>query len=145
MRIEEEVEIAAPPETVYDLISDIDRLGDWVSIHQWAESPESGELKRGDELTQCLKLAGRPFKVRWTVVESDRPHRLVWEGRGPVRSKAMVLNELTPTEKGTRFTYTNEYELPGGPVGRMAAPMVKRVTSGELEKSLQRLKRLLEK
>jgi len=144
MKIEAQVEIAAPPAEVYDLVADIDRIADWVSIHQWAESATNGELTRGDELTQCLKLAGRPFKVRWTVVESDRPNRLVWEGRGPVRSKAKVVNELTPTDRGTRFTYTNEYELPGGPLGRMAGPMVKRVTRGELEKSLQSLKALLE-
>lgn len=144
MKIEANVEIAAPPAEVYDLVADIDRIPDWVSIHQWAESTTNGELKRGDELTQCLKLAGRPFKVRWTVVESDRPNRLVWEGRGPVRSKAKVVNALTPTDLGTRFTYTNEYELPGGALGRMAGPMVKRVTRGELEKSLQSLKALLE-
>jgi len=144
MKVEEHVEIAAPPSEVYDLISDIDRLGDWVSIHQWAESPEHGELKQGDELTQCLKLAGRPFKVRWKVVESDRPNRLVWEGRGPVRSKAKVVNKLTPTDGGTRFSYSNEFDLPGGALGRLAGPVVKRATGGELEKSLKQLKSLLE-
>ena len=144
MKVQEEIDIAAAPAEVYDLIADIDRLDEWVSIHQWAESSSDGELKSGDELTQCLKLAGRSFKVRWKVVESDRPHRLVWEGRGPVRSKAKVVNELTSTEKGTRFSYTNEFDLPGGAVGRMAGPMVKRVTGGELETSLKRLKALLE-
>ena len=144
MKVEAEVEIAATPTKVYDVISDIDRLGEWVSIHQWAESAESGELERGHELTQCLKLAGRPFKVRWKVVESDRPNRLVWEGRGPVRSKAKVVNELTETANGTRFTYCNEYELPGGALGRMAGPMITRVTGGELRKSLKTLKSILE-
>ena len=144
MKVEEQVEIAATPAKVYDFISDIDRLGEWVSIHQWAESREKGELEAGDELTQCLKLAGRPFKVRWKVVESDRPNRLVWEGRGPVRSKAKVVNELTETNTGTRFTYSNEYELPGGALGRMAGPMVTRVTGGELRRSLKTLKSILE-
>lgn len=145
MKVEEHVEIAAPPSEVYDLISDVDRLGDWVSIHEWAESSSQGELKKGDELTQSLKLAGRPFTVHWKVVESDRPNRLVWEGRGPVRSKAKVVNELTATDKGTHFSYTNEFDLPGGPLGRVAGPMVKKVTGGELETSLARLKALLER
>ena len=144
MRVEEHIEIGASPTAVYDLISHVGRLGEWVSIHQWAESSATGELKKGDELTQCLKLAGRPFKVKWKVVESERPNRLVWEGRGPVRSKAKVVNELKSTNKGTRFSYTNEFELPGGPLGRMAGPMVKRVTGGELEKSLKQLKSILE-
>lgn len=144
MKVEAQIEIEASPEVVYDFIADLDRLAEWVSIHQWAERKGSGDLERGDELTQCLKLAGRPFEVRWKVVESDRPKRLAWDGQGPVRSKAKVVNELTPTEKGTQFSYSNEYELPGGPFGRMAGPMVKRVTGGEIEKSLKKLKSLLE-
>jgi hypothetical protein len=55
-----------------------------------------------------------------------------------------VVNELTPTKAGTRFSYTNEFELPGGPLGKMAGPVVNRATGGELEESLQRLKALLE-
>jgi hypothetical protein len=95
-------------------------------------------------MTQCLKLAGRNFKVKWTVVESDRPHLLKWEGRGPLRSKAKVVNTLTATDTGTHFSYSNEYSLPGGPLGNMAGPVVRRVTTGELDSTLQKLKALLE-
>ena len=139
-----EIEIAAPPERVYDLIADAGRLGEWVTIHQHVEGEAQAELKKGAQLTQCLKLAGKRFKVRWKVVEAKRPHRLAWDGKGPVRSRARVVNELTPTKAGTRFSYTNEFELPGGPLGRMAGPVVNRATGGELEESLQRLKALLE-
>src|ERR671917_480645 len=103
MKVERAVDIAAPPEAVYDLISDPARLGEWVTIHQYAEGAGAGELHKGDTLTQCLKLAGQKFKVRWEVVESDRPHRLVWKGRGPGRPKAQVENALTPNGKGTTF------------------------------------------
>ena len=144
MKVEREIEIAAPPKKVYDLIADAGRLGEWVTIHQHVEGEAQAELKKGSELTQCLKLAGKGFKVRWKVVEASPPHRLAWDGKGPVRSHARVVNELAPTNGGTRFSYTNEFDLPGGPLGRMAGPMVKRATGGELEKSLRRLKALLE-
>ena len=144
MKVERSVDIAAPPEAVYDLIADPDRLGEWVTIHQYVDGDAPEELKKGAEMAQCLRLAGRNFKVKWTVVESDRPHRLVWEGRGPVRSKAKVVNRLKATKKGTRFSYLNEYTLPGGPIGNMAGPVVRRVTGGELDESLQKLKALLE-
>ena len=55
----------------------------------------------------------------------------MWEGKGPVRSKAKVVNELEPNGSGTRFSYRNEYSLPGGPLGNMAGPMVRRVTGKE--------------
>ncbi len=144
MKVERDIEIAAPPEAVYDLIADPDRLGEWVTIHQYVDGNAPDELVKGAKMTQCLKLAGRNFKVKWKVVESDRPNKLVWEGRGPMRSKAKVVNTLTETGKGTKFSYLNEYSLPGGPLGNMAGPVVRRVTGGEVDKTLQKLKELLE-
>jgi acetyl-CoA C-acetyltransferase len=144
MKVEREIEIAAAPEEVYDLIADPDRLGEWVTIHQYVDGDAPAELVEGAKMTQCLKLAGRNFKVKWKVVESDRPNKLVWEGRGPMRSKAKVVNTLTETGKGTKFSYLNEYSLPGGPLGNMAGPVVRRVTGGEVDKTLQKLKELLE-
>jgi acetyl-CoA C-acetyltransferase len=144
VRVERSVDIAAPPEAVYDLIADPDRLGEWVTIHQYVDGDAPEELKKGATMAQCLRLAGRNFKVKWTVVESERPNRLVWEGKGPVRSKARVVNELEPNGSGTRFSYLNEYSLPGGPVGNIAGPMVRRVTAKEVDATLQKLKALLE-
>jgi acetyl-CoA C-acetyltransferase len=144
MKVERDIEIAAAPEEVYDLIADPDRLGEWVTIHQYVDGDAPAELVEGAKMTQCLKLAGRNFKVKWKVVESDRPNKLVWEGRGPMRSKAKVVNTLTETGKGTKFSYLNEYSLPGGPLGNMAGPVVRRVTGGEVDKTLQKLKELLE-
>ena len=144
MRVEREIDIAAPPNVVYELVMDPRRLGDWVTIHQSLEDAPDGQLEQGSTLSQCLKLAGQRLKVRWTVVENDRVRRVVWEGRGPMRSTAKVIYEFAPASGGTRFSYTNEYDLPGGPLGRMAGPMVKRMTIGELEASLQRLRQLVE-
>lgn len=144
MRIEREVEIAAAPEAVYEKVMNPRCLEEWVSIHQRLEDAPDGQLRKGSTLTQCLKLAGRGFKVRWKVVENERARRVVWEGSGPVRSKAKVIYEFAESGEGTRFLYANEYDLPGGPVGRMAGPMVKKVTAGELDESLRRLKALLE-
>jgi len=144
VKVERDIEIAASPEDVYDLIADPDRLGEWVTIHQYVDGKAPDELVKGARMAQCLKLAGRSFKVKWTVVESDRPRLLTWEGRGPLRSKAKVVNTLTPTDNGTLFSYLNEYSLPGGPLGNMAGPVVRRVTAGEVEGTLQKLKELLE-
>lgn len=145
MRVERETEIAASPEAVYAVVMDARRLEDWVSIHEALEDAPDGQLKHGSKLTQCLKLAGRKFRVHWTVVEDDCPRRVVWAGEGPVRSRASVTYELEPNgDGGTRFVYANEYELPGGPLGKLGGRAVSRVTSRELDRSLERLKALLE-
>ena len=145
MKVEREIEIAAPPERVYEVVMDPRRLGDWVTIHAELKDAPSGELREGSELSQSLKLAGRKFTVRWRVVEDDCPTRVVWEGSGPVGSKAKVVYELAPDgDGGTRFTYANEYFLPGGALGRLGGRAVAPASRRESEKSLAKLKRLLE-
>ncbi len=143
MRVERSVQIAAPPERVRETVLDPYRLEDWVSIHQRLEDAPDGGLHEGSELTQCLKLAGSRFKVTWKVSE-DTPERVVWEGKGPMRSKAKVVYGFEAKDGGTCFSYLNEYDLPGGPLGRMAGPAVKRLTGGELDRSLKNLRELVE-
>ena len=144
MKVKRAIDIAAAPEDVYAVLMDANRLEDWVTIHDELLDAPDGPLKEGSELTQRLRLAGKCFTVRWTVVENDRARRVVWEGRGPMRSKASAIYNLAPDGDGTHFSYTNEYQLPGGPLGRLAGPVVGRATAGELDRSLQRLRRLVE-
>lgn len=145
MKVEREIAIAAPPERVYEVLMDPTRLGDWVTIHAGLKDAPPGELKEGSELSQALRLAGSKFTVRWRVVEDDSPTRVVWEGSGPMHSKAKVVYELAPDGNGgTRFTYANEYSLPGGPLGRLGGRAVAPASRRESEKSLEKLKKLLE-
>jgi carbon monoxide dehydrogenase subunit G len=144
VNVERSTEIAAPAEKVYDLVMDPQRLEDWVTIHDHLEDAPDGSLREGSKLTQCLRLAGRRFRVRWTVVENDPCRRVVWEGRGPVRSRARVVYEFDERDGGTRFSYSNEYHLPGGPLAHLAEPVVRRVTARELDDTLEKLKQLVE-
>jgi carbon monoxide dehydrogenase subunit G len=144
MKVERSTVIAASPQEIYDVVTDPKRLEDWVTIHEALVEAPAGELKKGSKLTQQLKLAGRCFTVKWTVVQSDRPRKVVWKGKGPMRSQASVTYELEPNGAGTCFSYVNEYHLPGGPLGKLAAPVVDRVTKGELEASLEKLRTLVE-
>ena len=144
MKVERSTDIGASPERVYEVVMDPRCLEQWVTIHHHLEEAPEGELKEGSELTQCLKLAGQKIKVRWRVVEDDCPRRVVWEGRGPMRSKARVVYGFEPNGGGTRFSYTNEYELPGGALGRLAGRSVSKVTAKETDATLERLKQLVE-
>jgi uncharacterized protein YndB with AHSA1/START domain len=145
MKVERTIEIEAPPERVYETVTDPRCLDDWVTIHAGLKSSPDGELRQGSELVQCLKMAGRRFDVAWRVVEVDRPRRVVWEGKGPARSSAKVVYELEAAGgDGTRFHYLNEYKLPGGPIGAAVGRAMKRVSGREAERSLERLKALIE-
>jgi carbon monoxide dehydrogenase subunit G len=144
VKVERDTHIAATPEQVYDVVMDPRRLEDWVTIHQALVEAPDGPLQEGSTLAQRLKLAGRGFTVRWSVAENQRDERVVWEGKGPMHSRATVTYEFAEEEEGTRFSYANEYHLPGGLLDRMAGPAIRRVTAKEVDESLKRLKQLVE-
>jgi uncharacterized membrane protein len=144
VKVERTVTIDAPAQKLYDVVMNPKRLSEWVTIHHHLEDAPPGMLKQGSELTQSLKLAGRQFKVHWMVVENEACERVVWEGRGPVGSHARVVYGFTPRGDTTEFSYLNEYDLPGGVLGRVAGGAVARVAAKEVDGSLARLKRMVE-
>jgi carbon monoxide dehydrogenase subunit G len=139
------IEIAAPPERVWDVVMDPNRLGEWVTIHRSVDDVSQLPLTRGATFQQTLHLRGAPLHVAWTVDDLDAPRRAVWSGRGPAHSRAEIVYELSPSNAGTRFSYTNEFKPPGGPLGAVAGRMlVGGLSHREAERSLERLKRLVE-
>jgi len=141
------IDIDAPPEKVWDVVMDPDRLGDWVTIHRKLESVTDNPLQKGSKLEQTLCLRGAKFKVRWEVDEYDEGKRAKWEGKGPARSYASTEYRLAPDGNGgTRFDYTNAFKAPLGPLGRVASRAVMGdAPEREAKKSLAKLKALLEK
>ena len=144
MKVERSVKIASPPEAVYGVIMDPHRLADWVTIHERLGRAPEGALTEGAELEQSLKVAGRRFDVEWKVTEAQPPSRVTWEGRGPMGTRARVVYRLEPIDDGTDFSYLNEYQLPGGALGAMAGRAVSGRAARETERTLERLKSLIE-
>ncbi|MDQ3320175.1 MAG: SRPBCC family protein [Actinomycetota bacterium] len=143
MKVEREIDLPASPDQVYEILMDPVRLGDWVTIHErFEDAPD--RLAQGSNMTQKLKVAGQRFTVRWTVTQAERPSKVTWEGRGPAGTSARVVYDLDERDGGTRFTYLNEYELPGGAAGRIAGRAISAAAGREVERSLERLRKLLE-
>ena len=144
-KLEREIEIEASRERVYEVLTDPRCLGEWVTIQEELEDAPRGDLKAGDTLRQRMKVAGQRFRLSWKVVEADPPARIVWEGKGPLGSKSKTVYELSDNGNGgTRFSYLNEYKLPLGPAGRIAGRAIVKASGGEADRSLERLKRLVE-
>ena len=147
MKVERNITIDAKPDAVWKVLMDPKKLKEWVSIHAKLKSAPNGILTQGDKLTQCLRLMHKNFDVKWKVEQADEPRKAVWEGRGPVRSKASVVYELKPSDDGgTRFHYMNEFRAPMGPLGAFFADRAfQRTSEREADKTLENLKRLLDR
>jgi carbon monoxide dehydrogenase subunit G len=144
--VSESIAIDVPPEELWEVLMDPQRLGEWVTIHRRLGEVSEVPLRCGSTIEQTLGFAGAQFKVHWRVVELDAPRLAVWEGRGPARSTASIRYELTPDGKGaTQFDYRNEFRAPGGVLGAAAGRvLVHGLSDREARRSLTRLKRLLE-
>jgi carbon monoxide dehydrogenase subunit G len=140
-----EIEVAAPPDRVYELMMDPRRLGEWVTIHRDVPDPPRPPLSQGDSFEQKLALAGKSFTVRWRVTRAEPPRAADWHGSGPAGATARVAYRLEQAGEGTRVRYESEFDLPAGILGRAAGRLLVRSPARrEAERSLERLKQLLE-
>ena len=139
------VDIDASPQKVWDVVMDPRRLESWVTTCERVSGAPL-RLSAGSSFEQTLWLAGRTFDVRWTVIEAKEPRYAEWRGEGPNGSRAAVRYQLDPLDgEATRFGYRNEFDLPGGLLGRAAGRLVGSDRfRREAERSLANLKQLLE-
>ena len=104
--ISESVDVDAPPEVVFAILSDprqharIDGSG---SVRELVKGPE--RLSKGATFGMDMKLFGLPYKIRNTVVEYDENRQIAWRHFGGHRWRYV----LEPTATGTRVTESFDY------------------------------------
>lgn len=141
------IDIAVPPRTVWDFVMDPGTSAQWVTILRGNGPHDTGPLRPGFRMDQRLCLRGVSFDVHWHLAEVDPPWYAVWEGRGPARSRARIVDRLSENgDGGTHFDYENEFQAPFGPLGAVASrALVGGVPEREANASLHRLKEILER
>lgn len=141
-----QIDLAAPPQQVWDVVMDPARTLEWVTIARGLGHVDDGPLQAGFHMEQRLCLRGVEFNVKWKLDEVDAPWFARWEGKGPARSRALIENRLSERGDGqTHFDYRNEFKAPFGPLGSVATKaLVGGVSEREAHASLQRLKQLVE-
>lgn len=106
--IRTEVQIAAPPEAVWDVVSDFARYGEWNPFMPSVE----GEARVGASLRLRVEPPGkRANGITARVLAVEAPRHLRWRGgvvNDWVFSGTHVL-ELEPRDGGTRFVNREEF------------------------------------
>jgi carbon monoxide dehydrogenase subunit G len=139
IRIEHSLEISRPPEDVFAVLVDLDRLPDWQSSAIAASS--DGPLELGSLVHEKRRFLGRELADELEVVAFDPPRRLTLRSQGgPVR--LTIDHELEPNGGGTRLSVVASGK-PGGMM-KFAGPMIERTAREEIRSDFARLKELLE-
>lgn len=97
-------QVAAPPETVFDVLTDHRRYPEITALRK-AELEREGEpAPNGLGAIRVLTLAGPP--MREEVIAYERPHRFSYTILSglPVRDHVGTV-ELSPADGGTKVTY----------------------------------------
>ena len=140
-----EIKIAAPIDDVFALAMDPKRTLEWVTIAKDVKDVEGEPTEKGFKMKQQLCLRGVPFWVSWNLVEVDAPNYARYEGKGPMRSKAIIENRLTDKDGVTVYEYTNTFKAPFGPLGSTAEKVLAGgVPEREARASMENLKKLAE-
>ncbi len=101
---QDSVVVAATPDAVYDVVSDVTRTGEWSPVCTscwWDDESEAGQV--GAWFTGHNETPDRTWETRSQVVAAERGREFAWVvGQGFVRWDFL----LQPEGEGTRLTET---------------------------------------
>lgn len=139
-----EIYIEAPPEKVWDVISDVKNYGKWAKFFK-AKLPEHLERveKAGDFTYYESSFMGVPFKGKVVIVERIPPQRSAFYLLSAYRGGGEYL--LEPVADGTRVHYTIWSEIPSSYLGKtIDHALLANQAQKQMREHLERLKAFVE-
>ena len=139
---ENHVYVDAPPDAVFDVLSDAETYAHWVVGASQIRGVEGDWPEPGSKFHHTQGWFGIGLKDSTSAVAANRPRQLVLEARFRPLMVAKVELRLRPRGRGTRVTMI-EYPV-SGPGARLNNPALDRVIWLRNFESLRRLRKLAE-
>ena len=137
-------EVAAPPEEVWALVSDLTRMGEWspeARGGRWAggaDGPSVGTVFRGRNRNGLYR-----WRTKVTVTECDPPRRFAFQLQVPLMGGCDWVYDIEPTGEGCRVTesWVDFRKRSLVVVGRILSGVADRATHNRagMEQTLDRL------
>ncbi|WP_059015538.1 SRPBCC family protein [Mycobacterium sp. M26] len=138
--IEATRDLTASPEALWAIISDPQTWDQWFTVHdKWLDEPPA-TLTSGVRLTAKIVMLNMANKIEWTVRSVDAPRALALGGTGMAGVKADFAFTIEPTDTGSRFTVSGDFE--GALVKGALAKAVEKDGARQLDKTLAKLDEL---
>lgn len=151
-RIEVSVDIGAPPDEVWDFVSNLRRIPEWIEDTLAMLSVEPEPAQQGTVYKERSRIVGPLSQVTtWKISQFDPPRFQKHDGRVPMMASTSVSFGLEPSpaglpagQAGTKFTLVFEY-TPGNPLSSLTNGLfVRKNLESGFRRSVQNLKALME-
>lgn len=144
MAVSVEATIGRPPEDVFPVVADGERLPEWMEDFERVEQVSEGSPAQGTEYRYKFKRSPEST-FEWSEFEPGR--RVAWSGpplkTGPGSLQPRGGIDVEPAPEGSRVRVTLD-PLPGG-VMKALLPVLRRPMRKGAVQSLSRLKALVER
>lgn len=136
IELREATVLATDVEETFELVADFGRLVEWDPGVVASERTSGGRFWPESTYSIRVRFLGRTPEVEYELLDVDRPHRVVYEGRAAWMTARDTL-ELSPVDDGTLLRASTEIELDDR-VSR-GAWLIRRVLERQARASLSRL------
>ena len=133
------IEIDRPPDEVFALLTDIDRLPEWQESAVSASA--NGPLRVGTVIGEQRRFMGRDVQTKDEVTAYEPPRRFDLKSSGGPVSYA-IRHTLSPSGTGTMLRF--EVDVQVGAMMRLVAQAPIKAAERELRSDFERLKQLVE-
>ena len=138
IHVERTVNIKAPPERVWAVMTDVERWPEWTESMKTVERLDSGEFGVGRRAK--LRIRRSPSANVWTVTELIPGRSFTWEtNAGGV--KGVATHAIEPDGNGSKVTLTVDLS---GIVATLSGPMIGGQSRKNVEMEAEGLKRRCE-
>jgi uncharacterized protein YndB with AHSA1/START domain len=124
MAIEESLDIAAPPERLYDMVSDLSRMGEWSPENQGGKwmGGATGAAE-GAKFKSRNRIGWRRWSTVAHIVTANPPKEVAWESRSFGLKIAVWRYQFEPNATGGT-TVTESTEDRRGSIMNVLGPLV---------------------
>jgi uncharacterized protein YndB with AHSA1/START domain len=146
MRLQKSIEIAAPPEKIWPFLVEPEKILKWCITFQKFEY--TGEQRGGVGTPIYIEEKAGPtplMKLNFAVTEWVENERIAFKLTSGTGVKGYELSEtIEATKDGSKFTLTENVEMPWGIVGKLLESVGRGTAEGHFREYLAKLKSLAE-
>jgi len=145
MKIQRSIEIKAPPEKVWPLLLEPEKILKWFNLLQKFEYTGDKRSGVGTTFYYEEKSSGQLMKLNYVVTEWVENKKLAFSVTSGSLKKDDQVWSIEATPAGSRFTMFEDLEMPMGIIGKIIGALFGGMMIGKnIEKILGNLKKLAE-